>query len=132
MPPHPFREALDALVDATYCSALADERGGQDEKVAWQERYAAARAEVERLYAARVGEEYEVTMVVNPEYPADRHYWDNGNIPTFPANYRLTPGVFRVTKGEAGVRSDCPIVGCTIAGPHDHNPTGPWEAKESA
>ena len=106
MPPHPFREALDALEDAVYRSTLADERGGHDEQLAEQERCAAARAEVERLYAARVGEEYEVQTV----RPEEFNVWEDGTREYYPDLVLRGPNPLKVeegarvfvTKGEAG------------------------------
>ena len=87
-----FREALDALVKL--CADYYEPPEGMLD---------AALARVLALYAeALAGEVYEVLMVVNPEYPGDRHYWDARNVPTFPAHYIITPGVFRVTKVEEG------------------------------
>ena len=81
MTPHPFREALDNLVWA------ASMLQGSASPLLLR-----ARAEVERLYAARVGEEYEVV-------PA----WAKGGLAKVDVSGSFVVGdrVY-VTKGEAG------------------------------
>lgn len=86
MTPDPFREALDNLVWAA--SML---QGSTSPLLL------SARAEVERLYAARVGEEYEVGDLSEDgriAYGVVLEYAEDGR-------YRLGDRVY-VTKGEAG------------------------------
>lgn len=102
MTPHSFREALDRLEVAVGRRA---KRGVITPQQVIADR-AAARAEVERLYAARVGEEYEVQTV----RPEEFNVWEDGTREYYPDLVLRGPNPLKVeegdrvfvTKGEAG------------------------------
>ncbi len=102
MTPHSFREALHALLSADRklqmtLNGTLGTLGSVGRNNAWDAMLAAF-AEVERLYAARVGEErpkrVRCVQVINPEYSTDRHFWAEAYEGQFPPHYQLTPGWF--------------------------------------
>ena len=78
MTPDPFREALDALETTVHILAQGSYMGTES-LVHYTQEYHTARREVERLYAARVGEEYEVAFIQpdcgDPTVPEYRAEW---------------------------------------------------------
>ena len=61
----------------------------------WAEANPGSRvAEVEVREVGSEPEGVPCKMVVNPEYPADKHFWYSRNHPDFPPHYIITPGRF--------------------------------------